>query len=110
MDNGGGYACVRVLLNPGPAVLRSEANSRETSVGRKAKDALFWRLATGGGVGGQMPVQRPTSPAPRQSGSKSFYRQREGATGRNNTVSSDSHLEIGHRWSDQRHLDCFRYS
>ena len=29
---------------------------------------------------------------------------------RNSTVSSDSHLEIGHRWSDQRHLGCFKYS
>ena len=25
-------------------------------------------------------------------------------------VSSDSHLEIGHWWSDQHHLDCFKYS
>ena len=25
-------------------------------------------------------------------------------------VSSDSHLEINHQWSDQHHLDCFRYS
>ena len=36
---------------------------------------------------------------------QSFYRQRKGATCRNSTVSSDSHLEIGHRWSDQCHLD-----
>ena len=36
---------------------------------------------------------------------QNFYRQRKGATCRNSTVSSDSHLEIGHRWSDQRHLD-----
>ena len=73
---------------------------------RKGKFALFWMLATG--VGGQTPVQRPSPPAtPRQSGSKSFYRRGGGgATCRNNTVSSDSHLEIGHRWSDQRHLDC----
>ena len=25
-------------------------------------------------------------------------------------VSSDSHLQIGHGWSDQHHLDCFKYS
>ena len=25
-------------------------------------------------------------------------------------VSSDSHLEIGHWWSDQHHSDCFKYS
>ena len=28
----------------------------------------------------------------------------EGATCRNTTISSDSHLEIGHQWSDQHHL------
>ena len=37
-------------------------------------------------------------------------RSKEGATYRNSRVSSDSHLQIGHRWSDQHHLDCFRYS
>ena len=26
------------------------------------------------------------------------------------TVGSDGHFEIGQPWSDQRHLDCFRYS
>ena len=61
----------------------------------------------------------PTAPPPHLIGApdwlltirrQSFYRQREGATCRNSTVSSDSHLEIGHRWSDQGHLDCFRYS
>ena len=29
---------------------------------------------------------------------------------RNSTVSSDSHLQIGHQWIDQHHLDHFRYS
>ena len=45
-----------------------------------------------------------------QAGGESFYKLREGATCRNNTVSSDSHLQIGYRYTDQRHLDCFRYS
>ena len=45
-----------------------------------------------------------------QSVVKSFYRQREGFTCRNRAVSSDSHLEIGRRWSDQLHLECFKYS
>ena len=37
--------------------------------------------------------------------------QREGeGYSRNCTVRSQSHLEIGHWWSDQRHLDCFMYS
>ena len=39
-------------------------------------------------------MQRPTSSHPQQSMRKSFYRLREGATCRNSTVSSDSHLEI----------------
>ena len=38
---------------------------------------------------------------------KGFYTQRERATYRN---SSDSHPEICQQWSDQRHLDCFKYS
>ena len=29
----------------------------------------------------------------------------EGTTCRNRTVSSDSHLQIGQRWSDWHHLD-----
>ena len=36
------------------------------------------------------------SPSSQQSGGKSFYRQRKEAIYRNCTVSSDSHLEIGH--------------
>ena len=45
-----------------------------------------------------------------QSVGKNFYRQREGAMCRNSTVSSDSHLETDHQWSDQSHLDCFKYN
>ena len=36
-----------------------------------------------------------------------LYREQEGAPSKNSTVSSDSHLQIGHRWSDQCHFDCF---
>ena len=36
-------------------------------------------------------------------------RGREETTCRNSTVSSDSHLETGHQWSDQCHFDCFKY-
>ena len=35
---------------------------------------------------------------------KSFYKQKEGVICRNSAVSSDSHLQIGHQWSDQHHL------
>lgn len=41
---------------------------------------------------------------------KSFYRQREGATCRNSTVSSNNDPEIGHWWSDRSHFDCFKYN
>ena len=41
-------------------------------------------------------------------GARPFIDRAEGLC-RNTVVSSDSHLEIGHRWSNQRHL-CFRYS
>ena len=52
----------------------------------------------------------PATPLPQQAESEHFYRQREGATCRNSAVSSDSQPHMGHRWSDQRHLGCFRYS
>ena len=60
----------------------------------------------------QTSVQWLTPPTsyPRQLMSYSFYRWREGATCRNSTVSSDSHLQTGPQWSDQHHLDCFKYS
>ena len=77
------------------------------------KLALFWIPATGAGGGywgggvclssGQLPATyiQPVG--------KSFYRPREVAICRNSTVSSSSHLEIGHQWTGQRHLDCFKY-
>ena len=96
-----------MLLNPGPAAHCSKANKEARLVERKVcfiLDAGNWAA---GRVDG---CPKADSPHPRQSVGKSFYRQREGPTCRNNAVSSDSHLEIGHRLSDQRHLDCFRYS
>ena len=53
------------------------------------------------------PVQRLT-PLPDNQGG--FYRWREGVTCRNSTVSSDSHLQSDHWWSDQHHLDCLKYN
>ena len=41
---------------------------------------------------------------------KSFCRQKERAACRNSTVNPDSHLQIGHWWSDQSHLGGFKYS
>ena len=67
----------------------------------------FWQLLGEGGrhlSKGQLPP-----PPPREWG-ESFYRQRGAvATCRNRTVISNSHLQIGHQWSDQHHLDCFQY-
>ena len=39
-----------------------------------------------------------------------MYRLREGATGGNSTVSSDSRLETGHQLFDQHRLGCFMHS
>ena len=92
-----------------PAVCCSKANTRGQSWW-KGKFALFWRLATGGGwwEGGLVSKGRFLHRS--QSGGKSFYRRREGASCRDSTVGSDGHLEIGHWCSDQRHLGCFKYS
>ena len=76
----------------------------------KGKFALFWMPATGGGRGWTS-VQRPTpSPPNDNQGARAFIDRGRGATCRNSTGSSDSHLEIGHWWSDQRPLDCFNYN
>ena len=61
------------------------------------------------GGGGQTSVQRLTPCTGNQWG-KSFYKQKEGAPCRNSTVICNSHLKIGHPWSDQHYLGCFRYS
>ena len=68
----------------------------------------WWK---GEGGGWQTSIQRPASrpPLPRQAGSESFYRQEWVVTCRNSTVILNSHLQIDHQWSDQHHLDCFRY-
>ena len=67
----------------------------------------FWQLLGEGSrhlSKGQLP-----QPPPREWG-ESFYRQRGAvAICRNSTVISNSHLQIGHQWSDQHHLDCFQY-
>ena len=59
--------------------------------------------------GGRTPVQRPTPPSADNQGARAFIDRRRGPHAET-IVSSDRHLEIGHRWSDQHHLDCFRYS
>ena len=96
----------RGICTCGPAACHSKANKQARLVERNIcfiSDAGNW------GVGWQTSVQRPTPP--QQAGGESFCRQSWGeGTCRNSTVISDNHLQIGHRWSDQHHLDCFRNS
>ena len=66
-----------------------------------------WPLVGGAGNTCPKAISPPTTSG--QLG-KSFSRQVEGAMDINSTVSSDSHLEIGPEWSDQRHSDCFKYN
>ena len=66
--------------------------------------------AGNGGGGGQMSVQKWTPPSTDNQGGKNIYRLREGAICRNSTVHSDDHFQVSHWWSDQLHLDCFKYS
>ena len=78
----------------------------------KGNFAFFWMPATPGGQRGHGGRADLCLKADWQSQSvgKCFYRQRERATCVNSTVSSDSHLPIGHQGPDQHHLGCFRYS
>ena len=91
-----------LLLNPGPLLASLKPIKRPGWW--KGKFALFWMLATLG-EGRVEACPKASSPIS-QSVGKKFYRWREGATCRNSTVSSDSHLEVGHPWSDQHHLGC----
>ena len=77
-------------------------------VGGKERSLYFgcWQVG-----GGQTPVQRlaslppaPPWPPPAIRGYEVLLLEGE-VTWRNSTVSSDSHLEIGHQLSDQQHLD-----
>ena len=87
-----------------------KANKQARLVERKVRSISD--AVTGMG-GGWTSVQRltPTQPpTPGNQWGKSFYRQKKGATCRNSTVSSDSHLQTGHRQSDQCHLNCLKYN
>ena len=60
------------------------------------------------GWGGWTPVQRLIPLIDNQEARPFTDRRREGATCKTSTVNSDSHLEIGHQWSDQCHLSYFK--
>ena len=52
----------------------------------------------------------PTPPHPTDNQGGRVFMDRGRGLRAERAVSSGSHLEIGHQWSDQCHLDCFRYS
>ena len=88
----------------GPAAHRSKVNK---GLGWwKEKFALFWVPTPGA----ERVDSWPVADYPSLTVGKSSYRRWEGVTCRNSTVSSDSHLEVGHQQSDQRHRGGFRYS
>ena len=90
----GGVCGVRLLAAPKPSWWKGKFISDSSHWGRG------WWVDIGPEV--DSPHWQPVG--------KSFYRQKEGAACRKSRVSSHSHLQIGHQWSDQHHLGCFRYS
>ena len=81
-------------------------------VGGKENLLYFGCWQPGDGGTGWTSVQGPTPPLPNKQGVRAFVDRggQGGSTCRNSTVISNSHLQIDHQWSDQHHLDCFRYS
>jgi len=93
----------------GPASCCSKAIKESKLVERKVWFILDARNQGWGKSGHLSKGWLPHHPTDK-SGDKSFYRQREGATCGNSTVSSDSHLVTDDQWSDQLHLACFKHS
>ena len=78
---------------------------KESKMSRLVERKIFFILgASSPGQGGGTP-----SPSHWQSVSKSFVGWGRGLQ-TNSTARSDVHLEIGHQWSDQHHLGCFKYN
>lgn len=93
-----------MLLNSGLTAHHSIANSQETRLGRKGKEALIQLLATGGEGGLVSENQLPLTAREADVFKGAF----QGCMGRggeqDGTVSSDSHLDIGddgHNWLQQ---------
>ena len=83
--------------------------SKTNQPARLGEFALSQMPATGEWEGWQTSVQRPTPPPPplrigNQRAGAFIARSGEGATCRNSTVSSDSHLQIGHQGSAQHYV------
>ena len=78
---------------------------KESKMSRLVERKIFFILgASSPGQGGGTP-----SPSHWQSVSKSFVGWGRGLQ-TNSTARSDVHLEIGHQWSDEHHLGCFKYN
>ena len=92
------------------AACHSRANKQARLVERKV--CFISDIGNCGWVGrGRLDIRpKVNSPTLATSGARAFYRQKQEDTGRNSTVISESHLQIGLWWSDQHHLDCFRHS
>ena len=89
--------------NCDPGACHSQANIEA----RLAQRKVGFTLDASNQGEGQTSILR-LNPPPWQQVDNGFYRQRDGVTWENSTVSSDSHLEIGHWWPYQHHLDCFK--
>lgn len=90
-----------LLLNPGPTAHHSIANSRETRVGRKGKEALIQMLATGGQGRLVSESQLPVAAREADIFKGAFQGYMDRGREQDGTVSLDSHLDIGddgHSW------------
>ena len=75
----------------------------------KGKFALLSMPGTGDRGEGRRLSKGWLHPPTNNQGARAFIDRGRGLNAET-IVSSDSILEIGHQWSDQGHLDCFRYS
>ena len=91
----------------GTTALHVKANNQARLVERKVcliSDSGNWAVR----VADTDP--EPDPPPLETNGARALIdRSDRGAICRNSTVSSDSHLQFGHQWSDQCHLDCFTH-
>ena len=74
---------------------------------QKGKFALFQMLATASGEGGRNLFKGRHPSLDEQ---EERLLQADCGGGVLHAVLSNSHLQIGYQWSDQHHLECFRYS
>ena len=98
--------CFLCTWKRGPSALVSEAIREDRLVERKVYFGC-WQ-PQGKGVRGYC-CWETKSPITASHGARDFIGRSEGGTCRNNAVSSGGHVEGGHPWSDQYHLDSCKY-